>query len=222
MPFSTRLFFASLNRLFDRIVLLVLCLSLLPALDAPGRGTGCTTPAAAAPQENILPYIKNAWNTLGRSMNECSSISDPKFGAGATSVIYLPYGVTPPPPVAALSKCGVKVENLPKKITGLGTISGRPVQRARPALSAEQVRRARRPLQRDVRLGQLLHHRRPAGRRRARLLARHHRELLLRDRELRRGAQCQSRLLPHALAAAVPDFDDHGAIRSRQEGRTRR
>ena len=55
-------------------------------------------------------------------MNECSSISDPKFGAGATSVIYLPYGVTPPPAVAALSKCGVKVENLPKKITGLGTI----------------------------------------------------------------------------------------------------
>jgi alpha,alpha-trehalase len=77
---------------------------------------------AAAPQENILLYIKNAWNTLGRSMNECSSISDPKFGAGATSVIYLPYGVTPPPAVAALSKCGVKVENLPKKITGLGAV----------------------------------------------------------------------------------------------------
>ena len=55
-------------------------------------------------------------------MNECSSISDPKFGAGATSVIYLPYGVTPPPAVAALRDCGVKVENLPKKITGLGTI----------------------------------------------------------------------------------------------------
>src|SRR6516162_11518846 len=70
--------------------------------------------AVAAPQENILPFIKTAWNTLGRSMNECSSISDPKFGPGATSVLYLPYGVTPPPAVAALTKCGVKVENLPK------------------------------------------------------------------------------------------------------------
>jgi alpha,alpha-trehalase len=78
--------------------------------------------AVAAPQQSIQPFIKNAWNTLGRSMNECSSISDPKFGAGATSVIYLPFAVTPPPAVAALSKCGVKVENLPKKITGLGTI----------------------------------------------------------------------------------------------------
>ena len=78
--------------------------------------------AVAAPQENILPFIKTAWNTLGRSMNECSSISDPKFGPGAASVLYLPYGVTPPPAVAALSKCGVKVENLPKKITGLGSM----------------------------------------------------------------------------------------------------
>src|SRR6516164_2687195 len=77
---------------------------------------------AAAPQESILPYIKHAWNTLGRSMNECSSISDPKFGAGATSVLYLPYGVTPRAAVAALTKCGVKVENLPKKIAGLGSL----------------------------------------------------------------------------------------------------
>ena len=88
------------------------------ATTAPANGPQ----AVAAPQQSILPFIKNAWNTLGRSMNECSSISDPKFGAGATSVIYLPYGVTPPPAVAALSKCGVKVENLPRKISGLGTI----------------------------------------------------------------------------------------------------
>ncbi len=101
---------------------LVLCLAQVWALaQAPATAPAPPQPAAA-PQENILLYIKNAWNTLGRSMNECSSISDPKFGAGATSVLYLPYSVTPPPAVAALSKCGVKVENLPKKITGLGTI----------------------------------------------------------------------------------------------------
>ncbi len=112
--------------LFAQVLLFVLLLSFLSTFTVaqvttqePGAGP---QPAPASPQENILVYIKNAWSTLGRSMNECSSISDPKFGAGATSVIYLPYGVTPPPAVAALSKCGVKVENLPKKITGLGTI----------------------------------------------------------------------------------------------------
>jgi alpha,alpha-trehalase len=78
--------------------------------------------AQSGQQQNILPYIKNAWNTLGRSMNECSSISDPKFGPGATSTLYLPYGVKPSPEVAALTKCGVKVENLPQKITGLGSL----------------------------------------------------------------------------------------------------
>ncbi len=107
-----------------RLAWLVVILSLAQVWAFAQATATAPAPAqtAAAAQENILPYIKNAWNTLGRSMNECSSISDPKFGAGATSVLYLPFGVQAPPAVAALSKCGVKVENLPKKITGLGTI----------------------------------------------------------------------------------------------------
>ena len=109
--------------LFTHVALSCLFLSLVATGSLAQVATQEPPPqASTAAQQNILPYIKNAWNTLGRSMNECSSISDPKFGAGATSVIYLPFGVTPPPAVAALSKCGVKVENLPKKITGLGTI----------------------------------------------------------------------------------------------------
>jgi alpha,alpha-trehalase len=112
----------SLRRL-THVLSLALCLS-LSTVSVFAQVTAPAAPPSpvAAPQQDILPFIKNAWNTLGRSMNDCSSISDPKFGAGATSVLYLPYGVTAPPPVAALSKCGVKVENLPKKITGLGTI----------------------------------------------------------------------------------------------------
>ena len=201
--------------LLARVLLLVLCLSVPQAWTFAQAAAPQVAPAppATAPQQNILPFIKNAWNTLGRSMNDCSSISDPKFGAGATSVLYLPYGVTAPPAVAALSKCGVKVENLPKKITGLGTIPVDQLNAHGLLYLPNKYVVSRGPLQRDVRLGQLLHHRRPARRRRARLLARHHRELLLRDRELRRGAQRQSRLLPHALAAALPDLDDHGAIR---------
>src|ERR1035438_741335 len=104
-----------------RIAIVPLCVA-LAHVRAFAQAPAAPAQVAPAPQQNILPYIKNAWNTLGRSMNECSSISDPKFGAGATSVIYLPFGVTPPSAVAALSKCGVKVENLPKKIAGLGTI----------------------------------------------------------------------------------------------------
>ena len=107
---------------FARIALFLLSLQGLSLAQVTTQQPAAGPQPAPAPQENILLYIKNAWNTLGRSMNECSSISDPKFGAGATSTLYLPYGVTPPAPVSALTKCGVKVENLPKKITGLGTI----------------------------------------------------------------------------------------------------
>jgi alpha,alpha-trehalase len=126
MPFSQPASGLLYRSPFARVLVFFLGLSVLPAAIFAQVTTqppaAVPQPAPAAPQENILLYIRDAWNTLGRSMNECSSISDPKFGAGATSVIYLPYGVTPPPAVAALSKCAVKVENLPRKITGLGTV----------------------------------------------------------------------------------------------------
>ncbi len=209
----TRMFFRCL---LVRVLLLALCLAVVQTqafaqatATAPANGPQ----AVAAPQQGILPFIKGAWNTLGRSMNECSSISDPKFGAGATSVIYLPYGVTPPPQVAALSKCGVKVENLPKKITGLGTI---------PVADLNAHGLLYLPNKYVV----------PGGRFNEMygwdsyfiivgLLEDGERDysrgiienFFLRDRELRRGAQRQSRLLPHALATPVSHLDDHGPIR---------
>ena len=86
--------------------------------------------------------------------------------------------------------------------------------RARAALPAAAVRRARRPLQRDVRLGQLLHPGRPAARRRGRARPRHGRQLPLRDRPLRHDPQREPHVLPHALAAAVPDADGAGRLRA--------
>jgi alpha,alpha-trehalase len=84
---------------------------------------GTPQPAPAAPQESILVYIKNAWNTLGRSMNECSSIVDPKFGAGAEAVLYLPHDGPVPPAVVKLQKeCKVDVERLPRPIKNLGDV----------------------------------------------------------------------------------------------------
>ena len=93
----------------------------LAAQVKPGPA-GTPQPAPAGPQENILVYIKNAWNTLSRSMNECTSIVDPKFGKGTEAVLYLPYGVPAPPAVEKLTQCGVKVEHLPKPITNLGDV----------------------------------------------------------------------------------------------------
>ena len=87
-------------------------------------------------------------------------------------------------------------------------------RRARSALPAAALRGARRPLQRDVRLGQLLHPGRPAARRRGRAGARHGRQLPLRDRALRHDPEREPHLLPDAVAAAVPDADDPGRLRA--------
>lgn len=104
--------------------LLLISAALLPQLAAQAQSgpAGVPQPAPAA-QENILAYIKNAWNTLGRTMNECSSIVDPKFGSGAQAVLYLPQDVPMPPSVERLQKqCHVDVERLPKRITRLGEV----------------------------------------------------------------------------------------------------
>ena len=102
-----------------------LCFALLSGSAAQVRQGPAGTPqtASAPPQENILVYIKNAWITLGRSMNECSSIVDPKFGAGAEVVLYLPHDGPVPAAVEKLKKdCKVDVERLPRTIKNLGDV----------------------------------------------------------------------------------------------------
>ena len=78
--------------------------------------------APAAPQQDILAYIGDAWHTLARSMTECSSVVDAKV-AGNQAVLYLPQGVPTPSAVASLeSQCRVKVLRLPARITRLGEV----------------------------------------------------------------------------------------------------
>lgn len=73
--------------------------------------------------ENILTYIRSAWTTLGRSLTECSSIQDPKFGPGTRAILYIPAAATESPAVQQLEKnCDVEVKHLPQKITRLGSL----------------------------------------------------------------------------------------------------
>ena len=69
----------------------------------------------------IDTYIRNAWDTLSRSMADCHSVVDPKVKNAA--LLYLPKEIPMPEDVAALqSKCNVKVERLPVKIEHFGEI----------------------------------------------------------------------------------------------------
>lgn len=69
----------------------------------------------------IREYIFKSWDTLTRSMEDCSTVVDPKLAEN--SVLYLPADFDIPPKVVELQKrCHVQVKKLPKKITGPGQV----------------------------------------------------------------------------------------------------
>ena len=95
----------------------------------------------------------------------------------------------------------------------------RDAQRPGAPLPASPLRRARGALQRDVRLGQLLHPGGPARGRRDGARARHDLELPVRDRALRHHPQREPDVLHDALAATVPHRDDPRRLREdRRQG----
>ena len=171
-------------------------------------------PAHAAddtlPEARLAPvrkYIKDGWTTLTRGPRDIvRAAPDPK--------LHLPPG-TPWPVYVSAREDRARVEReLTAQLSPAGAEADRAARAAerpavgdgaRPALPAAPVRGAGRPLQRDVRLGQLLHPGRPAARRRDRQGARAGRELPLRDRPLRHDPEREPHLLPDALAAALPD-----------------
>src|SRR3974390_1708816 len=75
---------------------------------------------AKANQADILDYIDKSWDSLQRSMSQCSSVVDPKVGVEAR-VLYVPRSAVVPPEVEKLNtECHVRIERLPEKITRLG------------------------------------------------------------------------------------------------------
>lgn len=63
----------------------------------------------------ILKYIASGWDTLTRSLSDCSTVVDPKLPQA--SVLYLPADIPIPAAVEEMSaKCRVQVKRLPEVI----------------------------------------------------------------------------------------------------------
>jgi alpha,alpha-trehalase len=85
---------------------------------AAQTATATATPGGLKP---ILDYISNGWDTLTRSMNDCSTIVDPKLAT--KSILYVPADFTITADLHALeSRCNIEVKPLPKIIHHLGEI----------------------------------------------------------------------------------------------------
>ncbi|HKF26654.1 MAG TPA: trehalase family glycosidase, partial [Candidatus Acidoferrum sp.] len=81
--------------------------------------------AVAAPVppglQPILDYIAKSWDTLTRSMEECTTVVDPKLAEN--SVLYLPAELAVPANVTEMQKrCHIQVKSLPEKISKPGQI----------------------------------------------------------------------------------------------------
>jgi alpha,alpha-trehalase len=93
---------------FLRVVLLALSMALV-----------ATVSAAEPDPHKTRAYIDHAWDTLTRSMDDCSSLADSKVTS--RPVLYLPADLPTPADMAAIQKhCNVDVRVLPRAIAKLG------------------------------------------------------------------------------------------------------
>ena len=115
-------------------------------------------------------------------------------------------------PRGARGSRGAAAERIRDHRTADAAVGSEERSRARASVSPASLRRSWRPIQRDVRVGQLFHPGRSASRRRTAACTRHGRQLHLRNRALRHDPECQPDLLSDALAAAVSDSHDPGFL----------
>ena len=80
-----------------------------------------TAGAATADPAKTQAYIHQAWDTLTRSLDDCSALHDPKMDA--RPVLYLPADFRAPAAMADIrQRCKVDVHTLPRRIEKLGDL----------------------------------------------------------------------------------------------------
>lgn len=112
--------------LFAGAILCALCGGVFAG--APGQKAN---PAGATSDQvaKIHDYIARGWDSLTRTMESCAVVADPKMPRGS-SVLYVPLdfsgaGATGAGLEKLPERCGVRVEKLPKVISGPGQIDPR-------------------------------------------------------------------------------------------------
>ena len=98
---------------------LVICIVLPATVFADENGK--TESEKTRGLEPILGYISKTWDTLTRSMQDCTTVVDPKLAQN--SVLYLPAELPVPADVKELQgRCHIQVKMLPEKITRPGQV----------------------------------------------------------------------------------------------------
>src|SRR5215510_15411383 len=97
------------------------------AVSVPAAPAQAALPTANAHQELVL-YIHNAWQSLTRSMSDCSSLSDPKLKT--QPVLYVPRDLqVPADDLRRIQTCKITLQKLPKPIAHIGDLKPEDVPR---------------------------------------------------------------------------------------------
>ncbi|HKV24648.1 MAG TPA: trehalase family glycosidase [Candidatus Acidoferrum sp.] len=97
------------------------CLAYILLLNALPSAAQTQTAAEEGGLGRIQSYIATSWDSLTRSLAECSTVVDTKLAA--TSVLYLPADFAEPPDVKELQdRCKVEVKHLPEVIHHIGEV----------------------------------------------------------------------------------------------------
>jgi alpha,alpha-trehalase len=96
---------------------------------APGKAAlqsaGSATPNT---QRELVLYIHNAWQSLTRSMSDCSSLADPKLKT--QPVLYVPLDFqVPADDLRRIQACKITLQKLPKRIVHMGDLKPEDVPR---------------------------------------------------------------------------------------------
>ena len=107
-----------------RVGRMLLALFLVPTLPIRASQSGKPAEEASEKAEGLKPildYISSAWDTLTRSMSECSTIVDSKVAG--KSILYVPADFPIGEKLHALeARCNIEVRALPKVIRQLGEV----------------------------------------------------------------------------------------------------
>src|SRR5215470_4536768 len=106
------------------IINLVVSVPVAPA-QAALPASGSANPDA---QQELVAYIHNAWQSLTRSMSDCSSLNDPKLKT--QPVLYAPFDFqVPADDLRRIQTCKITLQKLPKPITHMGDLKPEDVPR---------------------------------------------------------------------------------------------
>jgi alpha,alpha-trehalase len=90
-----------------------------------------SSPVDAHPLDQIHSYISSGWDSLTRTITDCSTVVDPKLTQG--SVLYLPADFQAPQSIQQLqAKCNIKIAHLPGVIHHPGEMN--PMKLEQPGL----------------------------------------------------------------------------------------